>query len=76
MNKIINICIYITIIRIIFAFWFARAKMFWNFVCEDNCEWHIAWYNWAEEKSILNEQSCVTAWKNQDSNSFMQWYLK
>lgn len=47
---------------------FAPKLYFWWYLCTQDCSWHIAWYEWAKEKSIYNSLEC---WGN--SQSFIEW---
>lgn len=44
-------------------------KKTWNWYdCINNCEWHQAWYDWAEKNEINDLDDCDT-----NSNSFNEW---
>lgn len=36
--------------------------------CTDDCWWHDAWYNWAEENDIEDPDDC-----DGNSDSFIEW---
>lgn len=44
---------------------------FWDYECTDDCSWHEAGYNWADENIIDNKEDC---WWN--SNSFIEWCIQ
>jgi len=44
---------------------------FGDYVCTDDCSWHEAWYDWAEENGIDDEYNC-----DGKSNSFNEWCLE
>jgi len=44
---------------------------FWSYECTEDCSWHEAWYDWAEENWIDDEDDCDN-W----SNSFEEWCLE
>ena len=44
------------------------STSFWSYECTEDCSWHEAGYQWAEDNWIDDEYYC-----NWNSNSFIEW---
>jgi hypothetical protein len=53
---------------ILFIILLSSCNKFGSYQCTQDCSWHKAGYNWAEDKWINNQNDC--GWK---SNSFIEW---
>lgn len=47
------------------------STSFWSYECTEDCSWHEAGYEWAENNDIDDEDDC---WWN--SNSFIEWCIQ